>query len=128
MLIFIVFVTLCAISCSKYYKCCLINRFSIIMCVVYDILSCKMKHIAFDFFLQLKFLKGSLHHFVIHVYVYCISHCLCVVVYAYIYIYIYIYMCVCVCVCDEGVPRLLYNIIPYNILFHMCIERSLIQK
>ena len=47
---------------------------------------CKMKHITFDFFLQLKF-----KHFVIHVYLYCITHCLCVVV------YVYIYICVCVC-------------------------------
>ena len=29
------------------------------MCVVYDRLSCKMKHIAFDFFLQLEFRGGG---------------------------------------------------------------------
>ena len=29
------------------------------MCVVYDRLSCKMKHIAFDFFLQLGFRGGG---------------------------------------------------------------------
>ena len=79
----------------KYYAVIIIggawsNCFSIMMCVVYDKLSWKIKHSAFGLFPQLEFHKGgrgSLHHFVIHVYL-CI---ICV-------------WCVCdvcvICVCD----------------------------
>ena len=49
------------------------------MCVVYDRLSCKMKHIAFDFFLQLKFRGGGSHYIIsLYMYIYVCDVCVCV--------------------------------------------------
>ena len=75
-----IFATLCEIFCSNYYRCCLINCIPIITCVVYDRLSCKMKHIAFDFFLQIKFQKGGHYITSLYMYIYIVLHTVCVVV------------------------------------------------
>ena len=51
---------------------------SIIMCVVYNRLSCKMEHIAFYLFLQLKFQKRNHYIIGLYMYIYIVLRIVCV--------------------------------------------------
>ena len=60
-----------------------------------------MKHIAFDFFLQLKFQKRNHNIISLYMYIYFVLCTVCVLLYMHIYIYIYN---VCVCHSPLGSP------------------------
>ena len=76
------------------------------MCVVYDRLSCKMKHIAFDFFLQLEFRGGGV-----------ITS----------FRYTCIFMCVmCVCVCHSPLGRLKKSSLEIDLCIYIFLSFPLV--